>query len=274
MPDRVALVTGASRGIGAATARRLARDGMAVVINSHPEPRMVVLAEDVAAELRAEGLTAAVYAADVASSAEVAAMFGRCEAELGRVSVLVPNAMVTRRAAWTELTDADWESIISVNLMGAVHCARRAFGGPPERTADGTTAGNGAVGDGQIGGGAVGGGALITVSSVLARLGAADSVPYATTKAGLIGFTRSMARALGPAGVRVNSVMPGAIRTEEELEAYPDQEEATRTALARQAIQRRGVAEDIAGVISFLAGPDSAFVTGQTLCVDGGWVLH
>jgi 3-oxoacyl-[acyl-carrier protein] reductase len=250
MAKQVALVTGASRGIGAATARRLARDGMAVAINSHPSERMVTLAEEVAAGIRDEGGTAAVYAADVGDAAAVDAMFGRCEEELGRVGVLVPNAATTRRAEWTELTDADWESIISVNLMGAVLCSRRAFGDHP-----------------------VEGGAIVTVSSVLARLGAADSVPYVTTKAGLLGFTRSMARALGPAGVRVNAVMPGAIRTEEELEAFPDQAENERLALSRQAIGRRGVAEDIANAVSFLVGPDSAFITGQTLCVDGGWVL-
>jgi 3-oxoacyl-[acyl-carrier protein] reductase len=233
MAKQVALVTGASRGIGAATARRLARDGMAVAINSHPDERM-----------------AAVYVADVSEAAAVETMFGRCEAELGRVGVLVSNAAVTRRADWSEITEADWDSIMAVNLRGAFLCSRRAFGeNPPED------------------------GAIVTVSSVLARVGAADSVPYATTKAGLIGFTRSMARALGPVGVRVNSVMPGAIRTEEELEAFPDQEEFGRAALARQALQRRGVAEDIAGVVSFLAGPDSAFMTGQTVCVDGGWVL-
>jgi 3-oxoacyl-[acyl-carrier protein] reductase len=250
MAKQVALVTGASRGIGAATARRLARDGMAVAINSHPDERMAAAAERVAAGVRDEGGTAAVYVADVSDAAEVEAMFGRCEAELGRVGVLVSNAAVTRRAAWDEITEADWDSIMAVNLRGAFLCSRRAFGENPAE-----------------------GGAIVTVSSVLARVGAADSVPYATTKAGLLGFTRSMARALGPAGVRVNSVMPGAIRTEEELEAFPDQAEFGRAALARQSLPRRGVAEDIAGVVSFLAGPDSAFMTGQTVCVDGGWVL-
>ncbi|GAA4488341.1 3-oxoacyl-[acyl-carrier-protein] reductase [Actinoallomurus oryzae] len=251
MPERVALVTGASRGIGAATARRLARDGMAVAINSHPEERMVAMADRVAAGIRDEGGRAAVYVADIGEAGAVEAMFGRCEEELGRVGVLVTNAAVTRRTEWTDLTEADWDRILGVNLTGAWLCARRAFGEPPAE-----------------------GGAIITVSSVLARVGAADSVPYATTKAGLLGFTRSMARALGPAGVRVNSVMPGAIRTEEELEAYPDQEAMEREALSRQALQRRGLAEDIANVVSFLAGPDSAFMTGQTVCVDGGWVLH
>jgi NAD(P)-dependent dehydrogenase (short-subunit alcohol dehydrogenase family) len=250
MSTQVALVTGASRGIGAATARRLARDGWAVAINSHPDERMVALAEQVAAGIRDEGGTAAVYAADVSESAAVDAMFDRCEAELGRVGVLVNNAMVTRRAPWHEITEDDWDHIMGVNLRGAFLCTRRAFGDDP-----------------------VEGGAIVTVSSVLARVGKADSVPYATTKAGLIGFTRSMARALGPSGVRVNAVMPGAIRTEEEIETTPDPEVARRDAFAVQALRRRGVADDIAGVIGFLAGPDSAFMTGQTLCVDGGWVL-
>ena len=250
MAKQVALVTGASRGIGAATARRLARDGMAVAINSYPEERMVTLAEQVAAGIRDEGGTATVYAADVSETAAVDAMVGRCESELGRIGVLVNNAMVTRRAPWNEITVDDWDWIMGVNLRGAYLCTRRAFADDPSE-----------------------GDAIVTVSSVLARVGAADSVPYVTTKAGLLGFTRSMARALGPAGVRVNAVMPGAIRTEEEIETTPDPEEARRNAFAVQALQRRGVAEDIAGVVSFLAGPDSTFMTGQAVCVDGGWVL-
>jgi len=258
MPKQVALVTGASRGIGAATARRLARDGMAVAINSHPDERRVAEAREVAAAIRTDGGEAAVYAADVSDSAAVDAMFGRCEEELGPVTVLVSNAMVTRRAVWSDITEDDWDQIMAVNLRGAFLCSRRAFGGGPGAAP---------------GPGAAAGGALITISSVLARVGAADSVPYVTTKAGLIGFTRSMARALGPAGVRVNSVMPGAILTEEELEAFPDQAANSREALSKQALRRRGLPGDVAGVVSFLAGPDSAFMTGQTVCVDGGWVL-
>lgn len=248
-PPAVALVTGASRGIGAATARRLARDGMAVAVNSHPDERMVAAAQDVVAGIRRNGGTAAVYVADIGAADAVDAMFTRCEGELGRVAALVLNAAATGRSAWTDVTEAAWDRIAEVNLKGAFLCCRRAFGG----------------GTGE--------GVVVTVSSVQARTGVADALPYATTKAGILGFTRSLARALGPEGVRVNAVMPGAIQTEEELETFPDQAAVCRAVLDRQALRRRGQAEDIAGVVSFLVGPDSAFMTGQTVCVDGGW-LH
>jgi len=116
-------------------------------------------------------------------------------------------------------------------------------------------------------------GSVVTISSVLAQIGAPNSLAYGTTKAGLIGFTRSLARELGPRGVRVNCVMPGAIRTEEELESFPDQVAVEKEVLQHQILQRRGTADDVAGVVSFLVGPDSAFMTGQTVCVDGGWVM-
>lgn len=247
----VALVTGASRGIGAAVARRLAADGLAVAVNSHPEPRLLAAAEQVAAGIRETGGRAAAYPADISDAAAVAAMFGRCEAELGPVTALVLNAAASGRYPWPEITEAEWDRIAAVNLRGAFLCCRRAFGAAaPE------------------------GGSVVTVSSVQAELGVADAIPYATSKAGILGFTRSLARALGPAGIRVNCVMPGAIRTEAELEDFPDQDTVERTVLGLQALPRRGTAEDVAGAVSFLVGPDSGFVTGQTLCVDGGWVLR
>lgn len=248
---RVALVTGASRGIGAACAHRLALDGLAVAINSHPDARMLSAAQDVATGIRRFGGRAAVYAADVTDSSAVAVMFDQCEAELGSVHALVLNAAATARRPWTEIPDTEWKRILEVNLTGAFLCARRAFG----QTDQGSP------------------GSIVTVSSVLAKVGASDALHYATTKAGILGFTRSLARELGASGTRVNCVMPGAIRTEEERESFSDETEAARTVLPLQALQRRGVAQDVAAVVSFLVGPDSEFMTGQTLCVDGGWAL-
>lgn len=248
---RVALVTGASRGIGAATARRLAADGMAVAINSFPDEGMISAAKEVAADIQRSGGHAAVYAADITVAEAIDAMFSHCEEQLGHVTALVLNAAETGRLSWTEITECAWDKVIAVNLKGAFLCSRRAFGTacyPDE-------------------------GAIVTISSIQAKIGAPNSLHYATTKAGIIGFTRSLARELGPRGIRVNCVMPGAIQTEEELAAFPDQAEVERIVLKNQILQRRGHSGDIADVVSFLIGPDSSFVTGQTLCADGGWVL-
>lgn len=247
----VALVTGASRGIGAAVARRLAADGMAVAVNCYPDEGMLAAAKEVVATIHREGGTADVFPADVTSAPAVDEMFSLCEDQFGPVSTLVLNAAVTGRLGWDAITESEWDRVAAVNLKGALLCCRRGFGGRhgPD------------------------GGAIVTVSSVQAQLGAPNALHYATTKAGLLGFTRSLARELGPRNVRVNCVMPGAIQTEEEREAFPQQDEVRRIVLSRQILQRRGQATDIADVVSFLAGTNSAFMTGQTICVDGGWVL-
>lgn len=248
---RVALVTGASRGIGAAVARRLAADGLAVAINSHPDEAMVEAAEIVADEIRQADGRAAVYPADITEAEAVDTMFSACEHELGPVTALVLNAAATERAVWSDITDSAWDIITDVNLKGAFLCCRRAFGSDDAPSHS----------------------SIVTLSSVQANLGAPNALHYATTKAGILGFTRSLAREVGAHGIRVNCVMPGAIQTEEELEAFPDQEAVRRTVLGNQILQHRGRPDDIANVVSFLVGPDSAFMTGQTLCVDGGWVL-
>ncbi|WP_034269302.1 SDR family NAD(P)-dependent oxidoreductase [Haloechinothrix halophila] len=256
-PAGVALVTGASRGIGAATARRLAADGMAVAINSYPDEAMLSVAKHVAAEIEHAGGRAVVYPADISDATAVDELFSRCEQELGPVTALVLNAAATGRESWTEITEDTWDRIMDVNLKGAFLCCRRAFGTDPPAP------------DGP--GGTGSGGGIVTISSVLARLGAPNSLHYATTKAGILGFTRSLAQELGQRGIRVNCVVPGAIQTEEELEAYPDQDAVTATVLDNQILQRRGTADDVASVVSFLLGPDSDFITGQALTVDGGW---
>ncbi|SLK08770.1 3-oxoacyl-[acyl-carrier protein] reductase [Novosphingobium mathurense] len=212
---------------------------------------MVELAARLARDLEREGGRVKVIPADVSDARSVSSMFDTCERELGEVRVLVLNAAVRVRRAWTEIDESDWDRVSAVNLKAAFLCSRRAFAKP-----------------------ASAGGAIVTISSVQAVLGAAGVLPYATTKAGLLGFTRSLARELGPRGIRVNCVMPGAIQTEEELEQGIDQDAVHAQLMSIQAIQRRGVAEDVANVVSFLVGPESSFITGQTLCVDGGWVMR
>ncbi|PXY24889.1 hypothetical protein BAY59_22785 [Prauserella coralliicola] len=247
----VALVTGASQGIGAAIARRLAADGEFVAINSYPDEDMIAAAKNLATDIQSAGGKATVLPADISDPSSVDTMFTQCEHELGPVRSLVLNAAATGRSTWHEITDDEWDRIADVNLKGLFLCCRRAFtrSDQPENSA------------------------IVTVSSVQAKLGAPESLHYATTKAGIIGFTRSLAGALGPRGIRVNCVMPGAIQTEAEIAAFPDQEQVAEIMFASQMLHRRGKPEDIANVVSFLLGDDSSFMTGQTVCVDGGWVL-
>ncbi|MFJ8811860.1 SDR family NAD(P)-dependent oxidoreductase [Amycolatopsis thermoflava] len=245
----VALVTGASRGIGAATARRLAVDGMAVVVNSFPSEPMISLAKQVAEEVQEAGGQALVLPADVTDPGQVEAMFDQCEAEFGPVATLVLNAASTVRHSWTEISLREWNEILAVNLTAGFLCCRRAFRGRLPRAAS-----------------------VVVVSSVLAETGAPNALHYGTTKAGLLGFTRSLARELGPSGVRVNCLLPGAIKTEEERESF-DEQELDRAVLEHQILQRRGVPEDVANVVSFLAGADSSFLTGQAIRVDAGWTM-
>jgi 3-oxoacyl-[acyl-carrier protein] reductase len=246
----VAMVTGASRGVGAATVRRLARDGFAVAINTYPDSAMKEAAFELKAEVGEGGGRAEVFVCDITSEVDVEAMVGACESALGPVTALVLNAAAIGRYPWDQMGLAEWNRVLSVNLTGAYICAR-------------AVAGQGRAGLRS----------MVAVSSIQAMTGVEWSLAYGTTKAGLVGFTRSMARALGPIGIRVNCVMPGAIRTELEREMTSDKDLDTRL-LDLQCLKRRGEPEDVANVISFLIGPSSSFVTGQTLCIDGGWVFR
>ncbi|MDR9372230.1 SDR family oxidoreductase, partial [Conexibacter sp. JD483] len=241
-----------ARGIGAALCRGLAAEGAAVAIHHRPGAQDAAEAEALARELRASGARAAVVSGDVSDRAQVEAFAAHAREQLGPVDLLVANAAATARVAWTEIDPDEWRRVLGANLDGLLWCAQAVHPQMLEQ----------------------GGGAIVTVSSVTVELGAAGALHYVTSKAGILGFTRALAREAGGAGIRVNCVMPGAIRTEAELEQFPDQDALAAEQAALQSIPRRGLPEDLVGAVVFLCAPESSFVTGQVLTVDGGWTMR
>ena len=241
----VALVTGGSRGIGAACARALAEAGMDVMLGCASGEDA---AAEVAAGIEALGRRAAVHRADVSDPEAAAAMVGACEEGLGPIEALVLNAGITRDGLALRMSDEDWRAVIDVDLSGAFYVARPALRAMLRRRA----------------------GAIVAVSSVVGLTGNAGQANYSAAKAGLIGMTRSLAREAGPRGVRVNAVAPGYITTDMTDALSEEQREAMRAATP---LGRLGTPEDVAGAVAFLAGPDAAFVTGAVLTVDGGMTM-
>jgi 3-oxoacyl-[acyl-carrier protein] reductase len=247
---RVALVTGGARGIGRAICRALADDGSPVVVGYHRRR------EDALETVRlivAAGGEAMAAQADVSDEAGASYLVETARSEFGRLDVLVNNAALTdRHRPWTEVSPADWDDSMATNAKGAFLCFRAAH---PLLRASGS-------------------GRVINIGSVTYDLGKENRVQYVASKGALVGFTRSLAREVGVDGITVNTVSPGAIRTERELELFPDEAAAERELFALQAIKRRGEPADIAAAVAFFASERASFITGQTLLVDGGWVMR
>ena len=249
LAGRVALVTGGSRGIGAAVCRAYGREGARVVVNYQ---RAAEQAYQVVSDIQAAGGEAIAVQADVAQATDVVRMVATAREQFGSIDILVANAAVYPRAPWDQLDEAQWDRVMAVNLKGAMLCVQQVC---PDMRVRGY-------------------GKIITVSSVTAELGWGPYLHYVTTKAGLIGFTRSLAREVGKAGIRVNCIMPGAIQTEQELADFPDQATLATFLAERQCLPQRGVPEDLVGAFLFLASAESDFITRQLLNVDGGWVHY
>lgn len=244
LADQIAVVTGAGRGIGRAIALKFAAEGADVACVS----RTVENSDKVASEVRALGRKAWALAVDVSDSGAVSAAAEKILAEAGRVDVLVNNAGVTRDGLLMRMSEADWDTVLDTNLKGAFLFTKgfiRAFA--KQRS-----------------------GRIINLASVIGLIGNAGQANYAASKAGLIGFTQSVARELAGRGVTCNAIAPGFIETD--MTAVLN-ENLKAELLKRIPLGCFGQSEDIAGAALFLAGPAARYVTGQVLTVDGGMVM-
>ncbi|MCI8574046.1 MAG: SDR family oxidoreductase [Oscillibacter sp.] len=240
-----ALITGASRGIGRAIARTLAQEGWPVCIN-YLERRDA--AEELARELSDNGCSVLPYQADVADRKAVEAMVQAAAETLGPVELLVNNAGISQYGLFQEITDAEWNRILAVNLSGPRNTIQAVL---PHMI--GEKRGN-----------------IINISSIWGLRGASCEAAYSSTKAAVIGLTRSLALELAPSNIRVNCIAPGCIETDmvRVLSA-----ETRRMLVEQTPLGRLGTPEDIANAVLFLASKNTAFLTGQVLTADGGFIV-
>jgi 3-oxoacyl-[acyl-carrier protein] reductase len=244
LENQIAVVTGAGRGIGRAIALKFAQAGANVVCVSRTQEN----SEKVAAEVTALGRKAWALAVDVSDSKAVKAATEKILADCGKIDILVNNAGVTRDGLLMRMSDEDWDTVLDTNLKGAFHFTRELFRIFAKQRA----------------------GRIINVTSVIGLIGNPGQCNYAASKAGLIGFTQSVAKELASRGVTVNAIAPGFIETDmtsdlnEELKAH---------ILKAIPMGKFGSADDIAGTALFLASPAARYITGQVLTVDGGMVM-
>jgi 3-oxoacyl-[acyl-carrier protein] reductase len=240
--EKVALVTGGSRGIGRASALRLAEQCSRIAINYRGNH---AAAEECLELLRQVGVEAIALQADVSEPGEVNQMMAHVEKEWGGLDILVNNAGIRRDSLALRLSDEDWDRVLDINLKGAFYCARAALRFMIRKRW----------------------GRIINISSVAGLTGNPGQVNYCASKAGLLGLTRSLAREVARRNITVNAVAPGLIATDmvEDLGG-----EALDLIASRIPMGRLGTPEEVAEVVSFLASEASSYITGQVICVDGG----
>jgi len=240
LSDRVAIVTGGGRGIGRAIALKLAEAGATVVVNDVGE-----LAQDVAREIEAMNQPSLAVLADVSQSSDVAKMVEEAMSTYGRIDILVNNAGITRDQLLLRMSDDDWDSVLSVNLKSVFLCTRAVLRDMVKQRW----------------------GRIISIASIVGIIGNAGQANYASAKAGIIGFTRTVAKEVAARGITANAIAPGFIDTE-----MTQRLDESR----RQELQKHipagylGLPRDVAETVAFLASEEARYITGQVLSVDGG----
>lgn len=242
-----AIVTGAGGALGRAIALRLGADGFTIgVLGRESE-----LLRETAGLLADAGVSHHVLPVDLRDGAAIDAALTETEAVLGPLEALVNNAAIYPATPLFEISQDEYEDVVRVNQTAYFLAAQ----GAAKRMAD------------------RGAGAIVNIGSITFHGGWANLASYVSTKGASVGLTRALARELGPFGVRVNGVSPGAFPTKAE-EIHENPEQYSRFVLDHQSIKRRGTDAELAAVVSFLVGPDASFVTGQTINVDGGWIME
>lgn len=245
LENKVALVTGGSRGIGRAIVLALAQRGADVAINFAGN---VAAAEQVAAEVQQLGRKAILVQGDVADTEACAAMVDKVVSELGRIDILVNNAGITRDGLLMRMKEADWDAVLTTNLKGVFNCTKAAVKYMMKQRA----------------------GKIVNISSVVGVMGNAGQANYAAAKAGVIGLTKSVAKEVASRGITANAVAPGFIATDM-TSVLP--EKVVEEMAAGIPLKRAGQPEDVANAVLFLVSDEAAYITGQTLHVDGGMVM-
>ncbi len=245
LDDRIAIVTGGSRGIGRAIALELARRGAAVVVNYHTHAEA---ANAVVAAIDGQGGRAMAIQADVSDLEQAEQLIRKALDQFGQIDILVNNAGTTRDMVIMMMPEADWDVVIATNLKSAFNCSKAAVKAMMRRRY----------------------GRIINMTSVAGIAGNAGQTNYSASKAGLIGFTKALAREVAARNITVNAVAPGFIPTDL-TEGVP--EEIKEASLKTIPLQRWGTAEEVAYAVAFLASDEASYITGHVLSVDGGMVM-